>query len=161
MLGFQSISEAPISAQSVIEDGVLILPLLTNTSTLYEPTVIPEQLVVIPLLSNSNTFYDFVLGLEGELPTLTNINNLYAPSVQFVVDLPYLTNTSTLYAPTISAFNAILPIIVNTSVLYAMSSSLTPAELVIPHLANQSELYLPYKVGRQQLVFTGVSYILE
>jgi len=160
MLGFSTLSEVPISSQPVLEDGVLILPLLTNTSTLYEPTVIPEQLVVIPLLSNSNTFYDFVLGLEGELPSLTNINNLYAPSVQFVVDLPSLTNTNTLYAPTVASFTVTMPIIVNTSVLHAMTSSNAPTFLELPTIESQVQLHSP-AVGRQQLVFTGVSYILE
>ena len=109
MLGFNALSEAPISAQAQGEDASLVLSYLENTSVLYEPTVQIEWLLEPPLLTNTQTFYTHALGLEGELPTLVDGDTLYAPGAAYVGQLPLLTISNTLYSPEITGFNVYMP----------------------------------------------------
>lgn len=161
MLGFASISEAPISALPQAEANTLNLPVISSTETLYEPTVQIEWLLELPLLTNSSSFYTHALSLEATLPLLTNTSSLYSPSLQYVIDLAHLTNTSTLYSPEITSFTVYLPHLTSAEVLYPPSSSSSPTEVQLPHFTNTNQLFSMYEAGREKLVFTGVAYILE
>lgn len=110
------------SLSDLFADGewpAIVPPLLTNTSTLYAPTVI--QALQPPLLTNTSVLYAPVVG-ENALypPLLTNTSALFAPTVGTDTTLypPLLSNVSVLYAPTV-IHTLQPPLLTNTSVLYA------------------------------------------
>jgi hypothetical protein len=134
-------------------------PLLTNTSTLYGPTVVRGAVTVAPpLLTNTSTLYGPTVvrgAVTLQPPLLTNTSTLYAPTVtQGPVTLlpPLLTNTSTLYAPTVlrGAVTLQPPLLTNTSTLYAPTVT-AGAVLQPPLLTNTSVLYAPTVQARYTL----------
>lgn len=157
MLGFSTLSEQPLSTQAAKENE-LILPLLSNTNTLYTPIVASP--VGLPYLENNNTFYVHTLAHNAELPLITNTSQLYEPRVAFLLKPPLLNNVNTFYALEANHYIT-LAFIPSSSVLYPPQSELTPQELIVPLLSNKNQLYAPYQAKRQKLVYTGVSYILE
>jgi hypothetical protein len=131
----------------------LNLPLLTNTNTLYPPTLVASSTptLVLPLLTNSNTLYPPTLVPQAvtiTLPLLANTNTLYAPTLapQAVnLTLPLLTNVNTLYAPTLQAGAAsiTLPLLANTNTLYPPTLAPQAVSITLPLLSNANTLYAP------------------
>lgn len=86
----------------------LIIPLLSNSNTLFEPTLIPQAVTIqLPLLSNSNTLYDATLvpgPVNIQIPLFTNSDSLFSPTIVPVqsIQLPLFSNSDSLYAPSLS-----------------------------------------------------------
>lgn len=125
--------------------------LLTNTSTLYAPTVTRGAVSVSPsLLTNTSTIYAAtVVARYAVSPGLfTNSSTLYAPTVvpgSVSVQPPLLTNTSTLYSPVVSqsgGFQVVAPgLLTNTSTLYGPTVTVGPVSVVVPLLTNNQTFY--------------------
>jgi hypothetical protein len=127
--------------------------LLTNTSTLYSPTVTPGAVTVAPaLLTNAQTFHAPTLttGAVTVAPNLhTNSSTIYSPVVtqdggpQFVAPA-LLTNAQTFPAATVTpgAVSVQPALLTNTSTFYA--PTVTSAATVAANLlTNTSTLYSP------------------
>lgn len=160
MFGLTAFSETPLSTQPS-SDVEIFLPVIASTSVLSAPTVIREELLVLPLISSDSILYDMAFSYVVALPTITSTTNVYAPSAQFVLRPPTIVNTSDLYAPGITSFTVRMPQVPHQNVFYPISSSLTPTFIFMPLLESSEYVYPFYEVRPPRLVFTGVSYIME
>jgi hypothetical protein len=129
----------------------LTAPLLTNSSTVYAPTVSQPQVLSPALVTNASTLYTPTV-TPGQVTLspglLTNASSFYSPTVTpGAVSLSpgLLTNTSTLYAPTVSQAAVTLspPLLTNTSVIYAATVTPGPVSLSPGLLTNASTIYSP------------------
>lgn len=127
----------------------LIVPLLTNSNTLYSPTLTPGAVnLTTPLLTNANTFYSSILtpgAVNLTLPLLTNTNSLYAPTVTpgaVALTVPLLSNSNTLY-PSALGLSVTLPLLTNSNTLYPPTVAPGAVGLTVPLLSNNSTLYAP------------------
>lgn len=101
--------------------------LLSNTSTVYSPTVSPQAATVAPnLLTNTNTLYNPVVSAGGTniVPDLiTSTNNFFSPTVspQSVTVAPdLLTNTNAFYSPQLD-LNVSPNLLTNTNEIFVAS----------------------------------------
>lgn len=125
--------------------------LLTNTSTLYAPTVTRGAVSVSPsLLTNTSTIYaaTVVASYTVSPGLFTNSSTLYSPTVvpgSVSVQPPLLTNTSTLYSPVVSqsgGSQVVAPgLLINTSTLYGPTISVGPVSVTAPLLTNSQAFY--------------------
>lgn len=113
----------------------LSAPLLTNTSTLYAPSVTPGAATLSP-------------------PLYTNASTLYAPTVSpgaVTISPPLIASGATLYPPVVSnasgTQNLVAPLLTNIATLYAPSVAPAPYGLGPPLLTNTSVFYAPTVTG--------------
>ena len=128
-------------------------PLLTNSSTLYTPTVSAGGSVVqAPLLTNTSGLFSPTLNpgaVQVAPPLLPSENAFFAPVVSAggsVVQVPLLTNSSNVFAPTLAAGNVNIapPVFSNVSVLFEPSVANTGPQTIVAGLfTNTSTLYAP------------------
>ena len=128
-------------------------PLLTNSSTLYTPTVSAGGSVVqAPLLTNTSDLFSPTLNpgaVQVAPPLLPSENAFFAPVVSAggsVVQAPLLTNSSNVFAPTLAAGNVNIapPVFSNVSVLFEPSVANTGPQTIVAGLfTNTSTLYAP------------------
>lgn len=84
---------------------VVDLPLLTNSSTIYVPTVeVGTVTMAAPLLTNTNTIYSPEISMALSAPLLTNTNVLYAPAIP-VVSIRVMDATNSYAARSYRAYN--------------------------------------------------------
>jgi hypothetical protein len=130
----------------------LDVPLLTNTNTLFAPTIVPQAVVVeLPLLSNTNTLYAPTVvpgAVSVTLPLISSTNALFSPTVvpgAVVITTPLINSTTVLYSPSVSpqAVAIALPLIASSGQLYAPVIAPGAVALTLPLLNNVSVLYDP------------------
>jgi hypothetical protein len=132
----------------------LTVPLLSNSSTLYAPTLAVGSVnITTPLLTNVSVLYEPTLvpqAVSTELPLFTNSSTLYAPTVtqsspSQTTELPLFSNSSTLYAPTlvVGSVNTELPLFSNSSTLYSPTVTTGAVTTTLPLFSNSSTLYEP------------------
>jgi hypothetical protein len=122
------------------------VPLLTNTSTLYAPTISAGVVsLVVPLLTNTSTLHNPTLSQNVTLPLLTNTQTFFNPTLAQNIVAPVVVNTSTLYTPTIipDAVSLTVPLLENANALYAPSIVTGAVELGVPLLDSTSTLFAP------------------
>ena len=125
-------------------------PLLTNTSTVYTPTVSPGTVTISPsLLTNSNTIYTPTVeaGTIIAPDLLTNTSTVYQPTLQpgpVSIEPDLLTNTQTFYTPTLTATYTVTPdLLTNTSTVYQPTLTAGAVTIEPDLLTNTSTIYGP------------------
>lgn len=129
----------------------LTASLLTNTSTLYAPTVTASKTLSPALLVNAQTFYAPTVtpGPVSLSPgLLNNASTVYPPTVTpapVSLSAPLLTNISALYSPTVSTGGLTLspPLLTNGNTLYAPTVTPGAVTLSPPLYSNANALYAP------------------
>lgn len=136
-------------APTLVPQAITItMPLITNSPTLYAPTLTPQAVTLtLPLITNSPTLYAPTLEVQAitiTLPLISNTNTLYSPTLSLNIALPLLTNTSSLYAPTLNPFTYLeLPLLTNTNTLYAPTLTAGAITVDLPLITNSNVLYAP------------------
>lgn len=128
------------------------LPLLTNTSTFFAPTIVPGAVdVSIPLFSNTNTLYSPTISpgaVAVTLPLINSTNNLFAPIVApgaVNITTPLLASTTVIYSHTVSpqAVSIALPLIASGVHIYSPVIAPGSVNLTMPLYTNTSIIYEP------------------
>lgn len=120
---------APILRLAAGGSQTLSPSLVTNTSTLYAPTVTPGAVTLSP-------------------PALSDADTLYAPTVTVggvTLSPPALASGTTLYAPVVSQGGIIVapPLVSDGDTLYAPTVTPGPVSVLPPALASGTTLYAP------------------
>lgn len=134
--------------------GLSVIPnLLTNTSTLYSPTITTGAVSVVPnLLTNSNTVYSPTVSATYAITAnlLSNSNTIYSPTIGVggvSITPNLLTNTSTVYEPVVSqeggTQNVVPNLLTNSSTLYGPTITTGSVSVVPNLLTNTSTVYDP------------------
>lgn len=162
----------------------LVLPVITDSDTLYAPTVALVQELVLPHITDGDTLYAPTIAngaitlslpfistnnvlntpivelpaLEISLPTIVG-DVLYPPTVttETGVTLPFISSVSNLYQLKLNPAVTI-PFIPSTASLYAPTVDPSFTTLVLPFLINE-EIMNRFLLTRQEKRWTGLTWI--
>lgn len=129
---------------SLVQDGVLELPLVENSQAFYGPIVSAAAAFVSPpKLANTQVFFAPTVNQTIQLPLVTNTQQFFAPQVinDLFVALPLVTNSQTFYGPQINQ-RLDAPLATNAQTFYG-STLLQGSYLVPPLVANDQAFYGP------------------
>lgn len=140
----------------------LVLPHITDGDSLYTPTIVPPVAVLtLPFISNTNTLNTPTVvlpALEIVLPTISS-RDLYPPTVttETSLTLPIINNESVLYEPSVD-FVVTLPFIASIEDLYPPTLEVQATTISLPFLINEEQMNR-FLLTKEQKRWTGLTWI--
>jgi hypothetical protein len=128
------------------------LPFITETETVYQPTVDPVSVdVVLPFVSETETVYQPTVTYGAQTVTLsfiTETETVYQPSITLgavTVTLSFISETETVYQPLIQQGlqDVVLPFVAETETVYSPAITLGAVTIVLPLVATAEAVYAP------------------
>lgn len=115
---------------------------ITNSSTLYSPTVQVEPQVNLTHIATSSALYTPAMELTATPGHIASTSTLYSPSVEPSIALGHIASDSTLYSPSME-LTATPGHIASSTTVHSLTAANAGIDLNLTHIANSSTLYAP------------------